>query len=185
MEISNSEVRRLAELAGELRSDYLDNDSAWEGSPFVWIKTRPSSQKGKIAEQLVAKWCVGHGLSVRQSPDREADRIIENVRVEIKSSTLWESGIYKFQQLRDQNYDLALCVGLSPFDAHCWILPKDEIMRRWQSGDEDIRSQHSGSLGEDTAWLSVDPAQPPGWLREYGGTLEEGMNRLRSTIGVG
>ena len=39
---------------------------------------------------------------------------------------------YKFQQLRDQNYEFAICLGISPFSAHCWVLPKAEIMDRWR-----------------------------------------------------
>ena len=84
-------------------------------------------------------------------------------------STLWKSGSYKFQQLRDQDYSFAVCLGISPRDAHCWVLPKDVILSHWREGD--IRTQHGGSTGRDTAWLSVDPNAIPQWLRNWGGTL--------------
>jgi hypothetical protein len=45
--------------------------------------------------------------------------LINGHRVEIKFSTLWQEGIYNFQQIRDQNYEYAVCLGISPFEAHC------------------------------------------------------------------
>jgi hypothetical protein len=53
----------------------------------------------------VAGWCAAKGLDVTSSRNPEADRVIAGKRVEIKFSTLWESGVYKFQQIRDQDYE--------------------------------------------------------------------------------
>ncbi|MDA8399734.1 MAG: hypothetical protein M0008_06755 [Actinomycetota bacterium] len=47
--------------------------------------------------------------------------------MEIKVSTLWQSGVYKFQQIRDQEYDYLLYLGVPPFDAHAWLLPKSVL----------------------------------------------------------
>ena len=77
----------LARLSLALQSDYIDGDD-WDGSPFAWIKTRPSRQKGAIAEKIVANLCTSCGLKVSRSPDSDADRLVEGVRVEIKCSTL-------------------------------------------------------------------------------------------------
>ncbi len=67
--------------------------------------------------------CAAKGLAVERSRDSEADRVIAGVRVEIKFSTLWrDRGGYTFQQLRDQNYEVAVFLGISPFDAHCWVV---------------------------------------------------------------
>ncbi len=30
--------------------------------------------------------------------------------------------------------EYAVCLGISPFDAHCWVLPKAEIVDRWRRG---------------------------------------------------
>ncbi len=117
--IIDSDVEMLAAIATGLRDDYLEDDVAWAGSPFAWIKTRPSRQVGKIFEQLIAGWCAAKDLNVVRSPDSECDRVIEGLRVEIKGSTLWKAGGFKFQQLRNQRYDVAVCLGISPFDAHC------------------------------------------------------------------
>ena len=63
-----------------------------------------------------------------RSTDSECDRVIEGLRVEIKGSTRWKTRGFKFQQLRDQRYDVAICLGISPFDAHCWTIPKEVIV---------------------------------------------------------
>lgn len=118
----------------------------------------------------MAGWLAAKDFDVVRSPDSEADRLINDHRIEIKFSTLWKAGIYKFQQLRDQNYEFAICLGVSPFAAHCWILPKAEIIKRWSIGDG-IQSQHGGSSGKDTAWLSVEVAKPYSWLKSFGGAL--------------
>ena len=182
MEIHDPDVRILANIASSLRADYLADDEVWEGSPFAWIKTRPSRQVGKIGEQLIAGWLAARSFNVQRSPDSDADRLIEGKRVEIKFSTLWKSGSYKFQQLRDQNYEIVICLGVSPFEAHCWVLPKDEILRQWRETGN-IQSQHGGANGTDTAWLTVDPKSVPSWLRPHGGKLQEAIETLSRYTG--
>ena len=158
----------LSTISRSLQKEYESNDHVrWKDSPFGWLKTRPSRQVGAIAERLLAEWLESScGLSVSRSPDSEADRIVNGKRIEIKCSTLWKSGGYKFQQLRDQNYDYAICLGISPHSVHCWILPKTLIMERWKARDG-IRSQHGGSKGADTAWLNVKPHDPYPWLEPF------------------
>lgn len=97
--IRDPEVQLLASIAHGLYGEYTDVETdPWRESPFGWIKARPSRQRGKIGEQLLAGWCAARDLDVTKSPDSHADRIIEGKRVEIKFSTEWRSGVYKFQQ---------------------------------------------------------------------------------------
>ena len=110
--IRDPEVRLLAAIAASLKQDYVaqaDTDP-WAGSPFAWIRLLPSRQRGKVGEQLVSGWCAAKGLDVTSSGDSEADRVIAGQRVEVKFSTLWRSGVYKFQQIRDQRYDFLICL---------------------------------------------------------------------------
>ncbi len=172
--ITDPDVGILAGIAGTLRSDYVKEgaDDPWAGSPFAWIKTRPSRQIGKIGEQLVAGWCAAKGLDVTGAGDSEADRVIGGRRMEIKFSTLWESGTYTFQQIRDQDYEFAVCLGVSPFDANCWVVPKDIIRRH-------APPQHGGKAGTDTRWLTFPAESPPAWIHEYGGRLADAFVVLR------
>ena len=172
--IRDPEVQALALLASILRPEYEKRDDPrWAQSPFVWILARPSRQRGKIGEQLVAGWCAMKNLSVAPSRSCEADRVIQGRRVEIKFSSLWQNGNYNFQQIRDQDYEFLICLGIAPFDAHCWVIPKQLA---WES----TPVQHGGRGGTDTHWLMFPAAEPPQWLLPYGGTLAEALERLRS-----
>ncbi len=173
----DSDVREIVTIAANLRSEYRNYNSDWVGSPFAWIKDLPSRTRGKVGEQLIEQWCIEQNFDVTSSPDSEADRIINGLRVEIKSSTLWKSGIYKFQQLRDQVYDIVICLGLSPYDVHCWVLSKEMILGQWASGG--IGSQHGGSQGTDTAWLEVKPNAPQVWLTPQEGRPSDAITILR------
>ena len=172
------EVESLATIAHSMRSDYPDDDDRWQGSPFAWIKKRPSRQVGAIGERLVEEFFATQGFDVDRSPDSDADRVISGIRVEIKFSTLWKNDLYKFQQIRDQNYSALICLGVGPFSAHCWTLRKSEVMENWGVAGR-LPHQHGGQSGQDTAWLSVDPANVPVWLRPYGDTLADATRILK------
>jgi hypothetical protein len=180
-QIVDAEVQMLVSIASVLRADYVRDgaDDPWTGSPFAWIRTRPSRQVGKIGEQLVAGWCAAKGLDVTSSHDSEADRVINGHRVEIKFSTLWENGSYTFQQIRDQNYEYVICLGVSPFDAHCWVVSK-AVLRLHVLGHT---PQHAGKAGTDTFWLSFPAVSPPIWLSPHGGSLAQALRALGSLRG--
>lgn len=169
-EITDPDVQLLASIAAMLASDYVSQaEDPWAGSPFAWIKSRPSRQIGKIGEQLVAGWCAAKGFDVTGAGDSEADRVIGGRRVEIKFSTLWANGGYTFQQIRDQNYEFAICLGVSPFDAHSWVIPKAVLLQHVIGKTP----QHRGRAGTDTFWLSFPATSPPCWLSPHGGPLSQ------------
>lgn len=167
----------MAALAATVRADCAEDDLAWEGSPFAWIRSRPSRARGAIGERIVAGWCAARGLDVVRAPDAECDRLVQGVRTEIKFSTLWRSGQYCFQQFRDQRYDVAVCLGLSPFDAHCWVLSKEQVLEHVM-----VHPQHGGRAGRDTGWIHVTPGAVDGWLQGQGGRLRDAMARLRRLL---
>jgi len=161
--IKNKEVQLLASISLGLRGEYEKSNSIrWQHSPFEWILHRPSRQRGKIGEQLIAGWCAARGLDVVRPPDSDADRIIEGTRVEIKFSTEWKNGQYVFQQIRDQNYQFLICLGISPFDARAWIFEKKKIPF------EKVRHQHGGERGRDTWWIGFKVDNPPTWMGKRG-----------------
>ena len=172
----------LGQISQRLEPEYRRNLDEWYGSPFEWLKHQPSRTVGAIFERLVEEFYTARGFIVRSSPDSDADRVVSGIRTEIKGSTLWANGSYKFQQLRDQRYEIVICLGISPFNAHGWVIPKDVIMGGigTLSG---LKHQHGGQQGTDTAWLTVRPGAIPSWLRDFGGTLEEATAVLRAYIG--
>lgn len=165
----------MASLAKFIRNDLEGQSVAWESSPFSWVLQLPAAKKGKLGKQLIYQLCAIKGLAVEKSSDSEADMMINGHRVEVRFSTLWESGVYKFQQIRDEDYEYSVCLGISPFDVHCWVLSK-EILERYVIGH---LGQHTGSNSKETAWITVNPITPPEWISPYGGTLNEAFSVLK------
>lgn len=179
--IVDEDVRILASLSAAIAPDYkVADDDPWVGSPFEWILRVPSRTKGAIGEALVAGWAAAKGFDVTRSHNSDADRIINGQRIEIKLSTLWKNGGFKFQQIRDQEYDFALCIGISPFDAQAWLLPKD-ILRQYVIGH---MGQHTGSEGADTSWIGIPADKPYEWMKPYGERLGD-VARLLTENGRG
>src|SRR5689334_9281275 len=97
-EIRDPEVRALASISSTLAAEYRqEGENIWEGSPFEWIRTQSSRRRGKIGEQLLAGFLAARDFTVGPSRSSDADRRVNDKLVEVKFSTLWESGVYKFQ----------------------------------------------------------------------------------------
>jgi hypothetical protein len=173
---TGSDFNLLATASSYIRSDFEEGYKEWINSPFEWILHLPAGSKGRLGKLLVYQWCALKGLAVDRCTDSEADMLINGHRVEVKFSTLWKSGIYKFQQIRDQNYEYSVCLGISPFEAHCWVLSKT-ILKRYVIGH---LGQHTGSEGKETAWITVDPKNPPEWISEFGGSLSNAFMVLKN-----
>jgi hypothetical protein len=182
--IRDPEVQILAALSQSLEPDYVGEKekSMWEGSPFYWIKTRPSRQVGAIGEALVAGWAASKGFDVVRAKTSDHDREIAGLKVEIKFSTLWtDNEIFKFQQLRDQDYDYCFCIGVAPFDAQAWFVPKAALA---ENRPPHLVPQHGGAAGQDTKWLSFASAAPPDWLDEFGGRLSQVADLIALAAGL-
>jgi hypothetical protein len=177
---NDTELEALFYIATALKSTYIGDESSdpWANSPFAWIKIRPSRQVGKIGEQLVREWCRQKEFIVSRSGDSEADLVLNGHRIEIKFSTLWGSGVYTFQQLRDQNYEYAFLLGISPFAAHGWFVSKG-ILRQHVIGHT---PQHAGKAGSDTFWLTFPATTPPAWLMPFGGTMSQVYEVMQQEI---
>ncbi len=171
-----SDFKLLSTAANYIRKDFVQDNVDWQGSPFEWVLNLPAGSKGKLGKQLVFQWCALKSLAVSHSPDSEADMLINGHRVEVKFSMLWKAGFYKFQQIRDQNYEYCICLGISPHEAHCWVLSKP-ILLQYVIGH---LGQHTGSSGKETAWLTIEPQNPPKWMLSFGGTLEQAFIVLKS-----
>lgn len=168
---------KIVEIADGLEQEYEeDKASEWVNSPFKWIRGLASRRKGKVGEEIIAQWLTAEGLETGSSEGTGSDIMVNGVHVEVKMSMRWVSGTYRFQQIRDQNYDLLICLGLSPSEAHCWVLPKALLLERVIGQG---RGQHGGAGAAETAWLTVDPKSPEAWLRPRYGNLDEAVALIR------
>ena len=182
----SQEYRELVSISQTLQREYKDENKMWEGSPFEWIKYRPSRSIGAIGEKIVSSWLALHDFNIARSPDSEADRIVEGSRVEIKFSTQWKNGTYLFEQVRDQNYDFAIFLGVSPHDAHCWVVPKNDIIRLWKV-EHVLKPQHGGAQGKDTTWARLSPscedADDDIYFRSFGNGLRKALVAISRITG--
>jgi len=173
-----SGFKKLSKISAAFEAVAQPPSAAWKGSPFAWILSIPSRSKGSYGEKFVAELFRSNGFEVKRPKSAsDHDRVINGHRIEIKMSTLWTQGsVYKFQQIRDQQYDFLLCLGLSPSAVHCWLIPKEKI----RLGLEGVSHQHGGKAGKDTLWLNFPADKPPKWLAEFGGTLEGAIALMKS-----
>lgn len=166
---------RLVATAKQLEEEYESRlfPEQWSGSPFEWLKIGlPAPTRGKAAEVLVERWLSSEGFEVGAAKGTDADLVVNGVRVEVKSSTLWDKGTYRFQQVRNQNYEMVICIGFSPSEAHCWVLSKK--LAYGQSSP-----QHGGAKGgSGVRWIDVDPKAPPSWLSPRYGGLQDAVDLI-------
>jgi hypothetical protein len=162
------EFEMLVATASYLKVNLQEKSDLWEGSPFEWLLQLPARQKGALGGRLVASCCASKGLSTDRSKDPGDNLTINGHKIAIKFSTLWNNGKYNFQQIRRDGYDYVLCFGISPNEAHCWILERDYAISH-------AKSQHKSEY-----WISFSPKNPPEWLNGSGGSLDQAYQVLRN-----
>ena len=175
MNEQQSDFDLFASAATYIREDFDIPKSDWEDSPFEWVITLPAATKGKLGAQLIGQWCGLKGLTINKSPDSQADILINGHRAEVKFSTLWQTGIYKFQQIRDQNYEYIICLGISPHSVHCWVIDKKTLLEKVIGH----MGQHTGKDSKETSWLQINPNSIQDWLTDFGGNLSDAFNVLK------
>lgn len=169
--------RQLVAIGDRISAELSKCEDPYAESPFRWLKTLPSRTVGKAGEKLVAEFLRESDFNVSKSGDSDADIVVNEQRVEIKCSTLWKGGMYKFQQIRDQKYNILFCLGISPKEAHAWVVRKEGIV--WN----DIKNQHGGKGGSDTWWISFNPPHcPHDWMRPQDGNLGKVCDELRRLL---
>jgi hypothetical protein len=153
----------LSDLSNAMWEDRARGEE-WEGSPFEWMLSLPPGTKGAVSRQMVAYWAEFSGFNVQ---GRGLKLVIDGHLVAIKMSTLWEGSEFKFQQIRDEEYDFLLFVGICPQDVYAWIIPKDVVLNELRGSS----GQHTGKGASETFWETVRPTAPPRWLSAYGDRL--------------
>ncbi len=149
----------------------IDRAASIWAMPFDTITSLPSGTKGRFGEFLIERCCSEAGLAVSPCPtiDRGAyDRLINDFRVEVKTSFEGSDGSWIFQQIRyPDNYDYLCCLGISPDDVKCFALHSREVEHLIKTGE--FSHQHAGRR---TWWCNVSVGADPDWYMGDG-TLDE------------
>jgi site-specific DNA-methyltransferase (adenine-specific) len=164
--IFDSQYLMLAASITHLQAEFEKSD-AWNNSPFEWVLNLQARQKGMIGRTLITILCQNNGLLIDKPKSVGESLVINGYKVALKFSTLSKDGMYKFQQIRKDDTEYVLCLGISPSEAHCWLLELDYAI-------EHATPQHTSEY-----WITFKPAKPPAWIKNYGGVLNEDNQALK------
>lgn len=147
----------------------------WRGSPFAPLRTLKPIPKSNTVREMLAMWFAHNGVvaTVKTIAGNATLILPDKQLAMVKVSTLWSEGFYRFQQIKDWDYQVALLLGISPQTIHLWIIPREEIVTR-------SIPQH----GVGSRMLNVRPDKLPAWMSSYGGTLLQARTVLREAIGL-
>ena len=111
--MSDGNYERFLRGIAIVKNEYankIEEGEKWADSELGWMLGGfPSRSKGAAVEKIIENYMRLKGYNIISSPDSEADRVVYGQRLEIKFSSLWEGGFYRFQQIRDQNIFIGVC----------------------------------------------------------------------------
>lgn len=172
---------RAASISQQYLQKIADDDAFWAGSPFDWIRRLPSRTRGAIVRTLAESIFEQNGYAPQHRPNSFE---IDGTNIISRSSMIWETGDWKFQQVRDTNFDFLFCLGLLPHSASAWLMPKSELYLA--DGSLTDRPgwaiQHGGQTGTEDAWLNVDPTNVQPWLNQFGGDVSHMSHILSQSL---
>lgn len=147
----------------------------WKNDPFQFVFNFPSRSRGKFGENLLSAFLTRKGCTVDRPTNTDYDLLLnKKYKCEVKFSTLWQTGKYVFQQIRDQDWDFLLCLGISPnATANFWYARKDIY--------KELRGQHTGGKGLETKWIHIRPNDS--FEKLQGGDLSVGVKGFLTEIG--
>jgi hypothetical protein len=159
-------------ISAPYKTKIADDDAFWKNSPFDYIRRLPSRTKGTVGQTLARSVFYGYGY--KPNKGKNSFKIGPSTIIS-RSSMVWETGEWKFQQVRDTKFDFLFCLGLYPDSASTWLIPKDELFLADGSlTDRDgWGRQHGGQAGTEDAWLIATPDDVPKWLGAFGGDISK------------
>lgn len=144
----SEDYQRLASVASYLQQNFDTQNEMWKGSPFEWLRQLSARRKRKFGRILISSWFKNEGLDIEKTRDVSETLEVKGNKIAFKFSTLWTTGEYKFQQIREDGYDYVLCFGISPFEAHAWVFEREYILAH-------ASKQHKAGKGAEY-WISID-----------------------------
>jgi hypothetical protein len=137
----------------------------WSNSLMEPIKRISSPKaKGSVGEKLVTEVMSNLGHRVTKPKSTDYDRMIDGHRCEIKLSCAWDDAPdnWCWQQIRDQEYDRIIFVGINPDGFHLWWATKADL-EKYVIGRNECR-QHAGKDGGQELYWLRGPRQ--GWFKD-------------------
>jgi len=174
-------LTEIATKSNTYQQWYQEDTSFWDGSEFEKLKVMSSRKKGAQAERLTADIMEGLGCDVPRDRNgnnkkpyssSDFDLFIDGFRVEVKMSTAWDNTLNKFtwQQLRNQDYQRVIFVGINPNHLDMWWCTKEEL-RSFIFGRDKYR-QHAGKNGgQELYWIHTsggDTVDVPSFFKTMG-----------------
>lgn len=173
----------LSQRSEQLSLQYTDEDgNPWGDSPFSWLRNRAPGTKGKAGRDFATALIQAAGVGV--TPNGLALQV-NGQTVKTKLSLMGEAGTLIFQQIKDDDFDYLICIGLYPVDSYGWIIPKSEILVDGNLQDrQGLTAQHVSEEGiPSDYWITnLDAANPFAWLAPFGGTTEQLTHVIQQTF---
>jgi hypothetical protein len=130
-------------------------DSRYANSPFRHIKLMLPKQKGSRYEKIVSNVCKKLGHNVKPPVSTDHDRIINDVKCEIKGSCLSKStkeDVFSFLQIRaDQDYDKILFAMFYPHELVVMEMDKAQLQACMENGS--FTKQHGGQKANSGTYM--------------------------------
>jgi hypothetical protein len=130
-------------------------DPFWSNSKFEFTRSLSSKQKGTFGEKLVSAALKDLGLNISKRYSSDHDIVVEDFSAEVKMSTAWNNKLddFKWQQIRNQDYDLIFFLGINPNDFTVWWATKNQLIENVIGKDE--YRQHAGKDGhQELYWIT-------------------------------
>jgi hypothetical protein len=144
----------------------------WQGSLFesFWLMSSPKS-KGARGERLAADIMesLGHdilrdgsGKPCRRGSDY--DITVDGQRTEVKLSLTWGAAEnqWTWQQIRDQDYDRIIFIGINPNNVKMWWATKEDLLKH-VIGNRAFQQHGGKKAAGNTYWIN---RKIPSWFRE-------------------
>ena len=184
-------LEEIKNEARNIKDSFIERDKAqrknWIDSDFALVKEILNPKiRGEAMVALALKLIGKSGYSMDSDSKHKKTQTakINNKLIQIKTSSLWQGGFYKFQQIRPtDNFDLLFCFGVSPRDAHCWIIERSLIITDCSLLMEDLEGlkyQHANE--KVTGWLQIAHLKNIGWLNPSDGKLDKALEVLNSVL---
>ena len=128
-------------------------DPRYIGSPFQNLKMMGAKQKGSRYEKITANVYSKMGCTVSRALSTDYDRLIDNVKCEIKGSTLSkDSSAFSFMQIRpDQDYHKMIFSMFYPDKLVIMEMDKKIVLDNISKGI--FKKQHGGDNAESRTFL--------------------------------